>query len=175
MVDQVRPTTNLRLAPFRALVTHDPQTIDGKLTSALFEYWSERKSDAPVPAWTSFQFMDLHKIAPYMTVLDVPPSNDPNKVVYRFMGTKIVEYRRQREIPDLTGRAFDEADRLYDPQPMVDAIAAAIADGLPVLMIGEYETADTIGTHARLILPWTIDGTVQRLTTVLERMPQERF
>lgn len=142
------------------------------MVTALHNYWRLKKGDSEIPAWSTFEFMDLYKIAPYMTVLDVHPSRDPGKLLYRFMGTEIVAFRRYRKIPDLTGHMFDEGERVYDPKSFRDALGAVSNDKVPVLMVGEYETEDSMGVHARLILPWTIDGDVQRLTTVLERRPR---
>lgn len=174
MAEWLRPTTTLRLTPFKSLSSDDTAEIAGPMCRELFDYWTEKKGVAAVPAWSSFEFMDLYRLAPLMTVLDVPASNDPNKVRYRFMGTKIVEYRRQRQNPDLTGFTFEEGDRLYDPQPMLDAMRSCIEKQTPALMMGEYETMDAMGAHARLMLPWEIDGRVQRLTMLLERLPKPK-
>lgn len=167
----VGATTHLRLNPYTPLVTSDPSAIQGKKAAQLYEYWCAKSPSGGTPIWSDFYFMDLYRIAPFMVVMDVPKSKDRNDLKYRFMGTEIVNYRSARKVPDLTGMRFGEGERVYDPQAMLDAFDASIESGTPVVMIGEYQTENSFGVHERLITPWSIDGTVLRLATVLERHP----
>ncbi len=164
-------TTRIRMNPYTPLVTSDTSAIKGKRAAQLYGYWRAKSPDGGTPLWSDFEFMDLYRIAPFMVVLDVPASPDRNDLKYRFMGTEIVAYRSARQVPDLTGMLFRNGERVYDPQPMLNAYDASIKSGMPVVMYGEYQTDNSSGVHERLIAPWLIDGAVARLTTVLERHP----
>jgi len=168
----IRATTHIRMNPYKPLVTSDLSAIQGKKAAQLYQYWVEKSADGATPQWSDFEFMDLYRIAPYMVALDVPTSTDRNELKYRFMGTEIVAFRSARKVPDLTGMVFGEGERVYDPQPMLDAYDASIKSGMPVVIYGEYQTDNSFGVHERLIAPWSIDGRVARLTTVLERHPK---
>lgn len=158
--------------PYDPAVGHDLSKLEGAATGELYVYWLAKKGDQPVPQWVDFQFMDLYRIAPVMAVLDVDPSRDAGKLRYRFFGTKVVEYRRHRKYPDLTGKTFEEADRTYVATAMHDAYSACIRTARPVIMTGEYQTDQSWGFHERIILPWLIDGEVARLTNALDRFPK---
>lgn len=157
--------------PYDPSIGHNLSNLEGTATAALFDYWREKTGDLPAPNWDDFQFMELYKIAPLMAILDVDSSLDANKLRYRFFGTKVVEYRRNRAYPDLTGRTFEEADRTYNSTAMLDAYNACIRTSTPVVMKGEYQTDQSSGLHERVILPWLIDGKVARLTNALDRFP----
>ena len=161
--------------PYDPSIGHDLSKLEGVATLALYDYWREKKGEQPAPNWEGFQFMDLYKIAPVMAVLDVDPSHDAKKLRYRFFGTKVVEYRRFRKFPDLTGKTFEDADRTYNSTAMFDAYTACIRSTLPVVMKGEYQTDQSSGLHERVILPWLIDGKVARLTNALDRFPKSKI
>jgi len=165
--------TEMQLNPYQPLVTSDLDGLEGACASELYTYWLDKKAGAPMPDWSSFEFMDLYRIAHSMLVLDVVDRNDSGKLRYRFMGTTIVEYRRLRKIPDLTGKTFADGDRAYDPTAMAEAYQACVTTAQPVMMSGEYQTENSHGRHTRLILPWAIDGQVARLTCTLDRFPAE--
>lgn len=170
----VGPTTRLRIAPYTPLVTSDLTEIRGERAVELHSYWLQKRVGARPPLWSNFEFMELYRIAPFMVVMDVPKSREPNELRYRFMGTEIVTYRSERKVPDLTGRTFGDGERVYDPQPMLDAFKSCMENAVPVVMIGEYQTENSYGAHERLVTPWVIDGQVARLITVLERMPKHK-
>ena len=161
--------TDVKLYPYRPTVTSDLEALEGDCSTSLYEYWLSKKTAGTAPDWSNFKLMDLYAIAPVMTVIDVVDKDDAGKLRYRFMGTRIVEYRRHRRNPDLTGKTFAEGERAYDPSAMADAYMASIKTATPVLMKGEYRTESAYGTHDRLILPWQIDGEIARLTTALDR------
>ncbi|MBO6518621.1 MAG: PAS domain-containing protein [Rhodospirillales bacterium] len=160
--------------PYRPEIITGVDDLKGEACSALYAYWLDKKGDQPAPDWSDFEFMDLYKIASVMAVMDVDPSFDAGKLHYRFIGTKIVDYRWHREIPDLTGRTFAEADRSYNPAAMVEAYTKCMTTGAPVVMRGQYQTDQSYGEHERIVLPWLIDGTVARLTNALDRFPPMR-
>lgn len=153
-------------------IGHDLSRLEGAATSVLFKYWTEKRRDRPVPDWEDFEFMDIYNIVEVMAVMDVDPSLDANKLRYRYFGTKIVAYRRHREYPDLTGRTFEQADRTYNSDAMLDAYNACIRTATPVVMRGEYQTDQSSGLHERVVLPWLINGKVARLTNALDRFPK---
>jgi hypothetical protein len=157
--------------PYTPEILSELDDLKGAATVLLFEYWLAKKGSRRLPAWDDFEFMDLYKIAPLMAVLDVDGSGDANKLRYRFMGTQIVEYRKYRRYPDLTGRTFEQADRSYDPKAMHDAYTTCLKTEMPVLMRGQYQTDQSRGEHERIILPWSIGDKVARLTNVLDRFP----
>jgi hypothetical protein len=152
-------------------ITLELSDLNGPATSILFEYWLTKKGARNAPQWDDFEFMDLYMAAPVMAVMDVDPSLDARKLRYRFVGTKIVEYRRFRKYPDLTGKTFEDGDRSYDPKAMLEAYNACIRTAKPILMRGEYQTDQSMGTHERIILPWLIGENVARLTNALDRFP----
>lgn len=160
--------------PYDPVIGHDLGNLQGASTSALFDYWKTKKGDRSVPDWADFEFMDIYKIAEVMAVLDVDPSFDANKLRYRYFGTKIVQYRRHRAYPDLTGKTFEQADRTYNSNALLDAYNGCIRTATPVVMKGEYQTDQSSGLHERVILPWLINGKVARLTNALDRFPMRR-
>jgi len=165
--------TDIRVRPYKPIVTSEVPNLRGRCCSALYRYWLEKRRDAALPDWAAFAFMDLYRIAPFMFVLDVTDPDDAGRLYYRFMGTQLVAYRRLRRFPDLTGKYFSECDRAYDPAAMAAAYMDCARSGRPVLMTGEYRTENSFGLHERLLLPWTIGGKVLRLTGALDRFPGE--
>ncbi|MAO54242.1 MAG: hypothetical protein CMM61_00905 [Rhodospirillaceae bacterium] len=167
------PTLEMDLAPYQPLISQEIEALEGDSTAALYRYWLAKKpGDAP-PDWADFHFLDLYRIAPVMFVMDVDDPNDVNKLRYRHMGTRIVEYRSLRLNPDLTGKTFGEGDRSYDSRAMAEAYWTACIKAVPVVMRGDYRTENAFGRHERLLLPWMIDGKVARLTGCLDRFPPD--
>ncbi|MCK5777748.1 MAG: hypothetical protein KAH11_03085 [Rhodospirillales bacterium] len=160
--------------PYQPEIISGVDKLRGEAASALYAYWLDKKADQLAPDWSDFDFMILFRIAPVMVVLDVDPSFDAGKLFYRFMGTKIVEYRRHRDIPDLTGRTFAEADRSYNTATMNEAYTKCMTTATPVLMRGQYQTDVYYGEHERIVLPWLVDGTVAHLSVALDRFPPLR-
>ena len=167
------PTLEMDLAPYKPLISHEIEALEGDSTVALYRYWQEKRAGDEAPDWADFKFIDLYRIAPVMFVMDVVDPDDVNKLRYRHMGTRIVEYRSLRLNPDLTGKTFGEGDRSYDTAPMAAAYWTAYKEAVPVVMRGDYRTENAFGRHERLILPWMIDGKVARLTGCLDRFPPD--
>ena len=108
-----------------------------------------------------------------MSLFDVVPG-DPINLRYRYFGTELTGYRRIRNLADPTGKLFDEADRAYDPRPMLDGYTKSIEVLAPVLMLGRYETERSIGVHERLVTPWRDNGSeINRLAVVVDRFPAD--
>lgn len=161
--------TSVSLNPYDPETSTDMERIRGEQSSVLHGYWLEKQGAAALPAWSSFEFMDLYRIAPSMIVYDVDDPGDANTLRYRFVGTTIVKYRKHRTNPDLTGQTFADGQRAYDPTAMAAAFNACMREARPILMQGNYQTEFASGEHERLIVPWSLDGVVARLTSVLDR------
>lgn len=90
--------------------TSDLSDMHGELSLNLYRYWDSLRNGRAMPTWNDFSLMDIYATAPYLLVLDVVRGDDgPVRHKYRFVGTKIVQYRRKRKIPDHTGMFADEA------------------------------------------------------------------
>lgn len=165
------PHTDLSLNPYRPEQLTSWEHLAGPSCAELHRYWSDKRGGEEAPAWADFVFIELYRVAPCMVVYDVAESGDIGQLRYRFVGTRIVEYRRHRRLPDPTGRTFAETDRAYDPSPLRAAYAACVASRAPVLTRGAYRTENAQGLHERLTVPWLIDGRVARLTAALDRLP----
>jgi hypothetical protein len=158
--------------PYNPVLTVDLSTISGEACIELLAYWQAQRGAEPFALWSNFELMDLWRIAPYLIIVDVEQTNGDLRYLYRYMGTKIVEFRRHRNYPDPTGLYFDQADRYYDPAPILEAYERCFEERVPVFMYGHYETEVAKGIHERLIVPLSDRGdAVDKFAVILDRMP----
>ena len=91
----------------------DGTPLRGRTTRALFDYWREKRSRRPYPAWAEVRLIDLWEVAPCLSVLDVIDGGRDFHA--RFWGTRLVEASGA----DISGKSISET-------PGVDADRAAV-------------------------------------------------
>jgi len=147
--------------------------MKGETSLELYRYWEGLRKGRDMPACDDFAMMDIYKIAPYLIMLDVVRGGDGSiRHLYRYVGTKIVEYRRKRGMtaPDHTGQFVDEASRYYSPESIANSYAQCTEEGTPLLAYGTFKTDVKVDLHERLSLPLGDGkGSVQRLAVCVYR------
>jgi len=147
--------------------------MSGETCLELYRYWVGLCDGRDMPTCDEFSLMDVYKIAPYLIVLDVVPGEDRSiRHLYRFVGTKVVEYRRKRGMidADYTGQFVDEASRHYVPDSIVDSYVQCTKDATPLLTYGMFMTDTKVDLHERLALPLGDGkGAVQKLAVCVYR------
>lgn len=152
--------------------TSDLSAMEGKLSHRLLRYWDGLRGGRKMPACDEFSLMEIYKIASCMMVLDVV-RNDEGRLRhrYRFVGTKIVDYRRNRSPADHTGMFVDEVQRHYLPKLIIEPYVRCTEDGVPILGNGEWKTDFLSGRYERLAVPLgDEEGVVQQLAVCIDRL-----
>ncbi|HJO74890.1 MAG TPA: hypothetical protein QGH84_06730 [Rhodospirillales bacterium] len=152
--------------------TSDLSGMEGKLSHALLGHWDGLRGSRKMPACDEFSLMDIYKIASCLIVLDVVRTDDGRlRHRYRFVGTTIVGYRRNRSPADHTGMFVDEITRLYSPELLIDCYVRCTEDGVPNLGKGEWKTDTLSGRYERLAVPLgDEEGVVQQLAVCIDRL-----
>jgi hypothetical protein len=154
-------------------VTTDLSNMEGDGCHMLYRHWDNLRQGRDMPASTDFSLMDVYKIAPRLILLDVVHADDGQiRHLYRFVGTKIVDYRRRRHVPepDHTGKYADEATRYFTPAPVSEFYIQCTELARPLLAFGVFKTETKVDLHERLALPLSDNtGAVHRLIVCVHR------
>lgn len=149
--------------------------LSGKRTRRVWTYWRERAGAALAPDWASFDLMGVYQDAPITLVLDVlPQANGEFDYLYRYVGTKIVQYRWRLPVPDHTGLTYSQASHQYNFCEVKAAYDKCAATGRSMLMRRDFDAFDASGVHERLILPIcrADRGGTDKLAVVVERLTE---
>tara|TARA_R110000772_G_scaffold49123_7_gene112926 strand:- start:18233 stop:18592 length:360 start_codon:yes stop_codon:yes gene_type:complete len=119
--------------------------------------------------------MDVYRLAPSLLLLDVVRDDDGRlRHKYRYVGTRIVEYRRLRGLGDHTGMFVDAAPRYYSGAQLRDSYDLCTEQAVPMLTTGIWQGSGAAGGFERLVLPlFGDDGAVSRLAACVDRFEVE--
>lgn len=147
----------------------------GLQTRRVWDYWREKAGTRPAPRWGEFSLMDIYQDAPITLVLDVDRRSGNLSYRYRYVGTKIVEYRWRLNRPDQTGQSFEDAEHQYDLTEIKAAYDRCAETGEPSMMQRDFVTLDASGRYERLILPLVTEGgEVDKLVCTIERLEERK-
>src|SRR4051794_10782916 len=84
---------------------------------ALYRYWQSLRRGRRLPARADVDPIEIPALLPNLILIDVEPS--PLRFRYRLVGTRIVSYRAELQIPDHTGRYADEVEHHFGADQVV--------------------------------------------------------
>ncbi len=147
----------------------------GCISGALHAYWRSLDNGAGTPRARDFLPMDVYRLAPSLLLLDVVRDDDGRlRHKYRYVGTRIVEYRRLRGLGDHTGMFVDAAPRYYSGAQLRDSYDLCTEQAVPMLTTGIWQGSGAAGGFERLVLPlFGDDGAVSRLAACVDRFEVE--
>ncbi len=120
-----------------------------RVTRRLFEYWSGAPRDGVPPQRNEVDPAEIKDILPFVLLGDIQPT--PFRVLFRLVGTVVVEFSRQ----DFSGRYLDELT--YDTRDSVEWTQCyAHVHAHRIGVIGENRmsyTDDRVATYEFAILP----------------------
>jgi len=136
-------------------IANDPQQIESKLIHQLFSYWQSLCGDNAIPRRGD---IDPAAILPFLpNILLVDFEQDPFRIKFRLVGTKIVEVTGF----EFTGKYFDEIAMPDVEAPFLEAYHCASLERLPVFTRATWRFDETTtGTYDFCILPLEDDGRV---------------
>jgi hypothetical protein len=134
--------------------------IESSRIRELYDYWRSKCRDARLPRRADIDPADIPQLMPYLLMVDI--EQDPYRVRYRLVGTKIVEATGF----EFTGRYLDEIVLPDDEGPYLESYRLCSDSGKPVLArIKWHLDADTTGEYDVCFLPLSDDG--RRVNKVL--------
>jgi hypothetical protein len=128
----------------------------------LHAYWDQKRGTRAMPARGDLDPVDLKPLLPVMTLIDVVP--DERRYVYRLVGTREVEMRRQ----DPTGKPVSEAYYAESPGETVQVLDHVVMTRQPALFRGVYQPFSTRTQSEDVVyLPLSQDGETVNMILVL--------
>ncbi|MBP5856027.1 PAS domain-containing protein [Marivibrio halodurans] len=141
---------------------------------ALDAYWRARLGNGPIPCRKLFDPSDLRDLLPNILIVEF--ADDPWKIRYRLIGTKVVEMSRL----DFTGRRLDECafqttdeDIWYQAYKMVGERSAPVYGRatIPIEGADNQHVTEEFG-----IFPLTHDGTaIHQCIAIEDYTPIDRL
>lgn len=127
--------------------------IDSSRIRQLFEYWQSKRQGAALPRRADIDPTQIPQLMPYVLLVDI--EQNPFRVRYRLVGTKVVESTGF----EFTGRYLDEIVLPDDEGPFLESYQLCCDTGMPVLArIKWHLDADTTGEYDACFLPLSDDG-----------------
>lgn len=153
----------------------DLTPMAGRTSRALHAYWRDLAEGVGMPRAGDFSPMDIYRLAPSLLLLDVMRDADGRlRHRYRYVGTRIVEYRRLRGLGDHTGTFADAAPRYYSGAQLIESYMMCTKQAVPMLTMGIWQGSGVSGRFERLVLPlFDDDGAVSRLAACVDRFGDE--
>ncbi len=127
--------------------------IDSALVRRLFLYWRSKCHGDRIPRRADIDPTEIPALTPNILIVDI--EQDPFRVKYRLVGTKIVEATGF----EFTGKYLDEIVLADDEGPFLESYRAACELKAPILSrIKWHLDADTTGEYDACFLPLSDDG-----------------
>lgn len=131
-----------------------PQITDYPDLARLYDHWVDRFADAPIPAWSAFDPVELRPWMGRLNLVDVTFDDTGTRdFVYRVFGSDLAEMLNR----EMTGLSVGEGvvglrdDLLGDYEEVVDAAT-------PILRHHESSHRTKVLPHVRLMLPLGAGG-----------------
>jgi hypothetical protein len=126
-----------------------PALADYRDLAALYEHWLVRFDDAPIPAWSNFDAVDLKPWLGRLNLVAVEQGEDGGRrFVYRVFATDLAQALEC----EMTGRAVgDGAPGVRET--LMEDYAEVVDRGHPILRRHEISHRSRVLPHVRLMLP----------------------
>lgn len=129
--------------------------IESSRIRQLFQYWQSKRRGALLPRRADIDPTEIPQLMPYVLLVDV--EQNPFRVRYRLVGTKVVEATGF----EFTGRYLDEIVLPDDEGPYLESYQLCCTAGMPVLArIKWHLDVDTTGEYDACFLPLSDDGSL---------------
>lgn len=135
-------------------ITHVDQ-IESPRIGEFFEYWQSKCRDGLLPRRADIDVAEIPRLMPNILIADI--EQDPFRVRYRLVGTKVVEATGF----EFTGKYLDEITLPDDEGPFLESYRLASESKSAVLArITWHLDDDTTGEYDACFLPLSEDGDV---------------
>jgi hypothetical protein len=137
--------------------------IDSALVRRLFVYWRSKCRDGRIPRRADIDPAEIPALTPNILIVDI--EQEPFRVRYRLVGTKIVEATGF----EFTGKYLDEIILPDDEGPFLESYRAACELKSPILSRIKWRLEDGItGEYDACFMPLSDDGETVNKVIALE-------